>query len=356
MKEDFDAFLQIRRIVQVTSDVTSFVFEAPQEWTGRFEAGQHLILTLEIDGTPVERNYTIASPPTRSGTLTITTKRQPDGVVSPWMHDTLTVGDRVRARGPYGEFTLASIATELVEAAEPEQAKYLFLSAGSGITPMMSMTRALADSGSDADVAFVHSARTPNDIIFRQELGSIAESGLDIRVVHVCESDVIGDRWHGARGRLGLDLMNWMVPDVLEREVFLCGPPGYMEATTELMDALGVDPDRVHRESFLVGDSLDLFAADEAEADHPAGVRIELRASGRVVTMSPDHTVLEALIGAGVMLRSSCRQGMCGTCKTTLVEGEVDMRHQGGIRPREIAQGSFLPCCSKPLTDLVIDA
>jgi len=353
VREEFDAFLQVRRIVPVTHDVTSFVFEAPQEWTGRFDAGQHLILMLEIDGAPVERCYTISSPPTRSGTLTITTKRQTDGVVSPWMHDHLQVGERVRARGPFGDFTLQS-AEPQVPADSPM--KYLFLSAGSGITPSMSMTRALADSGSDADVAFVHSARTPTDIIFRQELDAICESGLDIRVAHVCEADAVGDRWHGARGRLGLDLMNWLVPDVLEREVFLCGPPGYMAGTTELLDALGVDPDRVHRESFLVGESGQLFAADDVEVEETTGMHVELRASGRVVTIAAGSTVLEAVIAGGVMLRSSCRQGMCGTCKLTLVEGEVDMRHQGGIRPREIAQGSFLPCCSRPLTDLVIDA
>ncbi len=353
MREEFDAFLRIRRIVPVTHDVTSFVFVAPAEWTGRFEAGQHLILMLELDGTPVERCYTIASPPTRSGTVTITVKRQVDGVVSPWLHEQLQVGDRVRARGPYGGFTLESAVSHV---SEDRVRKYLFLSAGSGITPSMSMTRALADSGSDADVAFVHSARTPADIIFRQELDAMAESGLDIRVAHVCESDAVGDRWHGARGRLGLDLMNWLVPDVGQREVFLCGPPGYMTGTTELLDALGVDPARVHRESFLVGDSGESFAAEDVEDEQSCGVRVELRASERIVSCALDSTVLEAVISAGVMLRSSCRQGLCGTCKLTLVDGEVDMRHQGGIRPREIAQGSFLPCCSRPLSDLVIDA
>lgn len=276
----------------VTHDVTSFVLEAPTEWTGRFKAGQHLILMLEMAGVAVERCYTIASPPTRSGTLTITVKRQVDGVVSPWLHKQLQVGDRVRARGPYGDFTLQSAMPELADGSEEGAGKYLFLSKGSGITPSMSMTRTLADSGSDADVVFVNSARTPADIIFRRELGAIAESGLDIRVVHVCEDDVIGDQWEGPKGRVGMELMNWLAPDVCEREVFLCGPPGYMIGTTELLNALGVDPDRVHRESFLVGDSDELFAADDVEVEQPARVRVELRTSGRVVTCASESSVL----------------------------------------------------------------
>lgn len=183
MRDDFDDYLHVRRIVPVTHDVTSFVFDAPSQWSGRFEAGQHLVLALELQGRPVERCYTIASAPTRSGTLIITVKRQPDGVASSWLHEHVRVGDRVRARGPYGEFTLRSALPRPV-------GRYLFLSAGSGITPSMSMTRALADSGSDADVVFVHSARTPADIIFRRELGALAESGLDVRVTVICEGDI----------------------------------------------------------------------------------------------------------------------------------------------------------------------
>ncbi|HHV20267.1 MAG TPA: 2Fe-2S iron-sulfur cluster binding domain-containing protein [Propionibacterium sp.] len=86
------------------------------------------------------------------------------------------------------------------------------------------------------------------------------------------------------------------------------------------------------------------------------GAELEFRRSGVTVPCQPGSTVLEAALGAGVALRSSCRQGLCGTCKLTLIEGQVDMRHQGGIRQREIDRGFFLPCCSRPVTDLVIDA
>ena len=344
----FDAELLVRRVVPVTHDVTSFVLEAPPGWDGRFEAGQHLVLSGPAG---VERCYTISSPPTRRGTLTITVKRQPGGVMSPWLHEVVSPGDLFRARGPFGEFTFHDHPA--AGTAGLPAGGYLFLSAGSGITPCMAMTRALADAASAANVVFVHSARSPADIIFRRELQALPEAGLDLSVTVVCEGDRPADRWPGPRGRLTADLLRWAAPGITDREVFVCGPPGYLTATLALLDLLGVDPERVHRETFTVGDGSALFT-DPPVADD--GSRVELRASGRVVTCPPGSTVLDAVAGAGVMLRSSCRQGLCGTCKLTLVEGRVDMRHQGGIRQREIDRGLFLPCCSRPLTDLVVEA
>lgn len=354
MSDDFDADLIVRRIIPITHDVTSFALQRPAGWSGCYNAGQHLVISQHVDGVEVERCYTIASPPTRSELLTITVKRQPGGVLSPWLHASLQPGDRLRARGPYGEFTTCAHPARRTPA--HRAGGYLFLSAGSGITPAMSMVRAFADAGSEADVAFVHNARTPVDIIFRRELTALSETGLNVRVTVVCEEDRPADRWDGPLGRLNVELLRWAVPDAAEREIFLCGPPAYMTATTGLLETLGADPDRIHRESFTVGGGAELFGVASDPASVRTGARIELKRSGTVVVCPDDSTVLDAVLGAGVMLRSSCRQGLCGTCKLTLVSGEVDMRHQGGIRQREIDRGLFLPCCSRPLTDLVLDS
>jgi ferredoxin len=83
---------------------------------------------------------------------------------------------------------------------------------------------------------------------------------------------------------------------------------------------------------------------------------VTLRASGRSFSCPRDSFVLDAALAAGVKMAFSCRQGMCSTCKSQLASGQVDMKHQGGIRPKEIAAGKFLPCCSRPLSDLVVEA
>lgn len=340
--DEIDGSLECSGIVDVTHDVKSFAFQLPAGGLLRFRPGQYLTFVFDIDGAEIERCYTISSPPTRPELLTITVKRVPGGPVSNWLHDQLAVGDRVRASGPYGTFSMA----------EHPAPRYLFLSAGSGITPMMSMTRTLSDRPDPTDVVFVHNARGPDDIIFRDELDALAaRPGLAIATI--CEGDSPSERWEGPRGRLTLPILSAVAPDLLDREIFSCGPPPYMTAVRELLARAGVDPARCHQESFVLG-------ADAPERSEPGTVTerytVELRRSGREITCDAGTTILEAAQQAGMTLPSSCGEGVCGTCKSALLHGRVDMQHAGGIRPREIADNKVLLCCSRPLDNLVIDA
>ena len=144
-------------------------------------------------------------------------------------------------------------------------------------------------------------------------------------------------------------------PDLLEREVFLCGPAAYMAAAQDLLSAAGVDPSRVHTESFAFG-AAEESAATDPDGAAPAAFSVQFTRSNQTVECDTNVTVLQAALAAGIRVPSSCGGGMCGTCKTTLVRGSVDMHHDGGIRPKEIAQGKILLCCSRPLEDLIVEA
>lgn len=348
-------------VSDVTHDVKNFVFEPEGDRLFEFDAGQFLTLMLDIDGTPVNRCYTISSPPTRPNRIAITVKRVVGGKVSNWVHDNIVPGSKVTALAPLGAFTLTSRPTE----------KLLLLSAGSGITPLMSMLRTLYDLGSDADVVFLHSARTPSDIVFRSELAAIEMHMPNLRVVHVCEADYPSERWGGMRGRLSPTMLHTIVPDLLERTIFNCGPMPYMDAVRRILGELDFDLGSYHEESFTFDDPAVPGATpppegvayeDIAVAAPPAGddgvatYSVEFTRSGRTVTCRADENVLDVALAAGVRLASSCSQGMCGTCKIPKLSGEVEMNHNGGIRPREVAAGKILVCCSKPLSDLSLDA
>lgn len=360
--DDDRTVLVCSAVSDVTHDVKSFVFEPQGDRTFQFEAGQFLTLLLELDGHPVNRCYTISSPPTRPHRIAITVKRVNGGPVSNWLHDTVVPGTKIAAMAPLGAFTLARQPAD----------KYLFLSAGSGVTPLMSMTRTLYDLGSDADVVFVHSARTPADIVFRHELAAIESVMPNLRVVHVCENDYPSERWGGMRGRLSPDMLRTLVPDLHERVTFNCGPTPYMESVRRILTGLDYDMRSYHEESFTFDDP-----AEPGGAPPPEGVEyddiaiappapetddgsvttfaVEFVKSGRTISCRADENVLDAALAAGLRLPSSCSQGMCGTCKVSRLAGEVDMNHNGGIRPREIAADKILVCCSKPLSDLTID-
>ncbi|REE21530.1 ferredoxin-NADP reductase [Paraburkholderia sp. BL27I4N3] len=376
---DTDDTLVCCQVRQETHDVKSFFFRAPSGRAFVFEPGQFITLELEIDGESINRCYTISSPPTRPHTISITVKRVPGGKVSNWLHDNLHAGAEVRVLGPSGEFTCAR---------HPAR-KFLFLSAGSGITPLMSMSRAHHELGEDSDIVFVHSARTPDDIIFARELDLIASNQAHFRTAFVCERVGARTNWPGVTGFLTLPLLKLIAPDYLEREIFTCGPAPYMQAVRNLLDEGGFDRGHYHEESFSfetvsevaaqlttahVADALqsvgapvsaDSFveAREEAPGFAPAPVSIETEIrfkvsfakSNREIECGSGQHVLDAAKKAGVRLPASCTQGMCGTCKVKLVSGEVAMKHAGGIRQREIDQGMVLLCCSKPLSDLVVD-
>jgi ferredoxin-NADP reductase len=344
------------QVRQETHDVKSFFFMSREGRTFSFEPGQFITLELEIGGETINRCYTISSAPTRPHTISITVKRVPGGTVSNWLHDNLRAGDAVRVLGPAGEFTCA----------RHPAAKYLFLSAGSGITPLMSMSRSHHELGEDRDIVFVHSARTPDDIIFARELDLIASNQQRFRTSFVCER--MGERtnWPGVTGFLSLPLLRLIAPDFMEREIFTCGPAPYMKAVRDLLAEAGFDRARYHEESFSF-DSLS--PAEQAAASEGARAPIEGEAAAagetryavtfaktrREIECGAHEHVLDAAKRAGLRLPSSCTQGMCGTCKVKLVSGEVDMHHNGGIRQREIDQGMVLLCCSKPLSDLIVD-
>jgi ferredoxin-NADP reductase len=364
-------------VIDETHDVRTFVFRCPDFVALSFEPGQFITISPVIAGQTISRCYTLSSSPTRPFSFSITVKRVPGGTVSNWLHDNLHAGSTLLASGPAGSFTpVGHPATKL-----------LYLSAGSGVTPLMSMTRANVDMAARLDIVFVHSARTPRDIIFHDELTRMQAALPGLRVLNVCEGRGADPDWSGPIGRLDLALLHEQVPDFSEREVFTCGPQGYMGAIKALLTQGQFDFRHYHQESFdinvlnesplieqdavvahgLVGDAVfdiekglvgdpGLLIAPSPAGDVDAGLfTVTLSRSGKTFSMPSSQTVLSAAKKAGAIVPSSCSQGVCGTCKTAVLQGSVEMNHNGGIRQREIDKGLRLLCCSKPTSDLVLD-
>lgn len=349
---DRDDTLRCVQVRQETHDVRTFVLAADEPRSFRYRPGQFITLELEIGGQKINRCYTLSSTPTRPDLVSITVKRVPGGPVSNWLHDHLRVGMRLSAIGPAGEFSCFHHA--------PAQ-RYLFLSGGSGITPLMSMTRALHDLGSEADIVFVHCARSPADLLFPEELTLMARNMPALRLAMVCEQHAPGSAYAGHLGRMDSARLAHIAPDFLQRDTYTCGPAPFMGAVRQILSGAGYDMARYREESF----SFDAPAAQPAapaeaaaQADGAAAAAahtITLQNSGQSFTCGSGQTILQAAQAAGVRMPSSCSNGVCGTCKTRKAAGEVEMKHNGGIRPREVAQGWILPCCSKPLGNVALE-
>ncbi|MHA5802102.1 glycine-betaine demethylase subunit GbcB [Pseudomonas aeruginosa] len=341
------------KVIQETWDVRTFCFMADQPILFFFKPGQFVTLELEIDGEPVMRSYTISSAPSVPYSFSITIKRVPGGRVSNWLHDNLKEGQELPVHGPVGLFNAIDFPAD----------KVLFLSGGVGITPVMSMARWFFDTNANVDMVFVHSARSPKDIIYHRELEHMA-SRIDNFSLHIiCERHGLGEAWAGYRGYLNLRMLELIAPDFLEREIFCCGPTPYMSAVKHLLQGHGYDMSRYHEEAFgptppEVRADVRELAAEAAEAPEVPVAdqhQVEFTATGKSIRVSPGETVHAAAAKLGLHIPKACGMGICGTCKVMKTAGEVEMEHNGGITDEDVAEGYILSCCSVPKGDVVID-
>jgi ferredoxin-NADP reductase len=339
--------LECVAVVAECPDVASFTFRAGEDTWFRYLAGQFVTLELPTAQGTVLRPYTLSSSPTRPWTITVSVKAQAGSVGTRWMLDHLRPGMRLRAHGPAGAFC----------AALHPAPRYLFLSAGSGITPMMSMSRAAQDRAPGTDIVFVNCAQHPGALIFRAELEQMAARLPRFTLAWMVEDVPAGQSWSGFRGRLGAASLRLIAPDFKDREVFCCGPAPFMQAARDLLEAAGFDMAHYHEERFhpAVVDvaSGDPAAArpreDAAGAASPATGELVFVTSGVAVPITGDHTLLQLARSAGLNIPTGCTMGLCGTCKVHCLSGRTEMHHSGGIRPEEIDAGFVLACCTRPL-------
>jgi len=240
----------------------------------------------------------------------------------------LRPGSRVRAYGPNGHFTLNQ---------RPGR-KFLFVSAGSGITPTMSMLRFLSDCAPATDVVFINSARRPEDIIFREELALLAARMPNLSLGFLPESRSAVLVWAGLTGRIDRYKMTLLAPDFMRREVYCCGPEPFMKAVSGMLRAEGFDMGHYHQESFgaaSIAQNVRQQAEECAAGDGIEGVAVDFLGSGRKAPCEPGQTVLQAARAAGVRIPAACESGICN---------------------EDIAAGFILACCSRPLRDVAVEA
>jgi ferredoxin-NADP reductase len=349
------------RIVNETSDVKTFTFVAEPKVLFHYKPGQFVTLEIPIQNEIVYRSYSISSSPSRPHTLEITVKRvaapadqpeAPAGVVSNWLHDHLQVGSSIKINGPLGKFTCA-----------PDPAKKLLLiSAGSGITPLMSMSRWIAETAIASNIVFFHCARTPNDIIFRTELEMMAARLPNFRLAFSTTQSASGQPWWGFTGRLTPAMLEAIAPDFLEQTVYVCGPNGFMAGVKTLLEGLNFPLQNYYEESF--GGAKKPKPVEQQQPKPatslvatPTAPQVVFAQSDKKVACDGSLSILEIAEQEGIKIRSSCRQGVCGACKKRKLEGEVRYESEpDALEPDEQAKGYVLTCVANPVGKVVIEA
>jgi len=293
-----------------------------------------------FDGKKVTRSYSICSSPARSGYVEITPKRVSQGCASVFLNDRASVGMTVEANGPFGQFCFD----------ESQHQSVVLLAAGSGITPMLAMLRYMDDLCLETTATLLYCVRTSSDILFEGELEQL-RSRLKNFQYHVLLSQPHA-KWSGPRGHINREFIEHAVQDLASPDFFLCGPPPFMDASRAILTDLGVKPERIRQESF--GSAAPKSLQQESVAQ--TGAVVEFVRSGKTCVVRSGQTVLEAAEEQGVAIPSSCRQGQCGTCKTKLLEGNVQMDAEEGLDPDSRAQGFVLTCVGHAHGGVKLDA
>lgn len=333
------------QITQETHDVYSFCFTSDTPMVFNFKPGQYVMIKADIDGKSVSRFYSISTSPARPYNFSLTIKRVPGGLMSNWMHEHFHEGDCLTIEGPQGDFNFIDLPSK----------KALMLSGGSGITPVMSMTRWLYDIASDVDIHFVHSARSPEDIIFYRELQAMDARWPNFRFSVVCEGSLAGTSWSGYRGFLNSEMLQQMVPDLKERTIYICGPEGYMQAVRNITSTLSVPEGQYHEENFGGQAKNSVESTETLKNKSNTKPLITFSKTGKAIEAEYSDTLLDVAAKNGVWINSACRMGFCSSCKVKKSAGEVICNHTGGITDAEIEEGYILACCSYAKSDVTLD-
>ena len=329
--------LVIDRIEEHSNIAKSYYFKSEGAPLAYFKAGQYLTFKLEIGSSVVTRSYSIASSPASAltGEYQITVKRINDGFVSDYILDNWSVGDKVIAYAPEGNLIYNPLR---------DAKNIVGIAGGSGITPFLSIARAIDQGDEDCTLTLLYGCRTSDEILFKAELDQLSEKNEKINVVYVLSHS---DEEGYEKGFVGADIIRKYAPEG-DYSIFVCGPGGlYKFLDTELP--------KLQKERKYI--RFEVFSSGKKAEEEPKEYSITVvnRGNESVIKASSSETVLCAFERAGIEVPARCHTGECGFCRSKLVSGKVYIPE--GEDKRRIAdmQFNFIhPCCCYPESDLVV--
>lgn len=326
--------LTITEVIEESHDTISLVLSVPDEHRARFEyrPGQFLTLRIPSDVTgSVARCYSLASSPHTDAAPKVTVKRTADGYGSNWLCDNASVGDKIDVLPPSGLFTPHDL-----------DADFLLWAAGSGVTPVMSILKSVLTAG-NGRVVLCYANRDERSVIFSAELRKLAARYAGrFTVLHWLESI------QGLPTRAQLSGFARMYTGY---QAFICGPAPFMEVVKEALAEAGVTRENIHLEVFqsLTGDPFaEVPVEDVPEEGESAEAQVTLDGEVHTLRWPKGRNLVEVMLAAGLDVPFSCREGNCGSCAATVVEGEVDLGNAAILEEEDIADGLFLACQACP--------
>jgi ring-1,2-phenylacetyl-CoA epoxidase subunit PaaE len=348
--------LKVKDVRQETADCVSVSMEIPEELADvfRFTAGQYLTFRTQMNGTEVRRSYSICVSP-KQCELRVAVKKMEEGKFSTFANETLKPGDVIEVMPPLGKFS------PKLQPAKNKQ--YLFIAAGSGITPVMSIMTHVLEEEQDAHVTLVYGNRNRNTIIFREPIEALKNKYMQrFSLYHIMSREQMDMPLFSGRitAQKCLDLFDTLIDVKSIDEVFICGPEDMIISVRKQLLDLGMKQEQVHIELFTSPDQPKAAHekwVQEHAADSKSESEVTITLDGATFKMKLAYagdSVLDAALKHGADLPYACKGGVCCTCRAKLVKGEVDMEVNYSLGKDELEKGFILTCQAHPKTDKVV--
>ncbi len=340
------------RVASVHTDAQALVveFEVPPALrsTFAFTQGQYLTLRAIVDGADLRRSYSICSG-LDDAALRVGIRLLPGGAFSGWAARSLHAGQMLEVLPPQGRF--------FVPVKPMARRHMVFIAAGSGITPMLSLIKTLLSREPHSRCTLIYANRRLATTMFRDELDDLKDRHLARLSVHHVFSRESQDVAL-FNGRLDAprisDFLRTLVPAATLDEAFVCGPAGMIDDAVSALQAAGLGAQQIHVERFGDVNAATAHHVEAGDADQ-AQVTLVIDGMGRQIEFRlSDLSILDAARRSGLDVPYACKAGVCSTCKGKLLEGQVRMDRNFCLTPAEVAQGFVLCCQSHPLTDKVL--
>lgn len=347
--------LQVKTVHKETDDCVSVSFTVPHELKDvfQFRQGQNLTVKKVLEGKELRRNYSICSSPF-DGTLKMAVKKVEGGLFSTWANNELKAGDWIEVMPPTGKFY-----TQL----NPSQRKnYVAFTAGSGITPILSIIKTTLLTEPQSSFTLVYGNRTKNSIIFKEELEALKDKFINrFRVYHVLSREKSDAAIN--YGRIDVEKLALLFDKVIDKtrcdEFFLCGPEEMIFCVKNYLAEKGIAAYKIHFELFTVPGQKQSTVIHQplSEIDLGPKSKISVKLDGILFDFDlgyDSESILDAALKQGADLPYACKGGVCTTCKARIIEGEIRMDVNWGLEPDEVEKGFILTCQSHPVTEKVV--
>lgn len=314
---------------EASSDAVTLLLQPNRHFAG-FVAGQHVNIAAEIDGIRYTRSYSFSSAPRADGRVEITVKAIEGGRLSRHLCADVRVGDVLDLGRAFGDMSLPALVG----------GRWLFLAAGSGITPLMAMVRELASRAMPVPLTLLYWARTREELCFVEELRAIAAAhpGFDLRFMVTRQHPQAADE---AGGRIDVVSLDGLVTELETRQVFACGPGGFVETARAVLA------------SKVVSFRAEAFTPPPRVVLDTGSVQVTLASSGRSFAVPRGQPLLDALEAEGLRPPHGCRMGICNTCSCAKQAGTTRHLHTGDTTDEPVS--ALKLCVSSAATDLVLD-